>query len=258
MKKICVFITLMFIVGTNVSAQDAGDVLYIYSQGEMVYSIPVADIDSLNFIDPDAVIEPGVLEESEYYKEYKEKGAVPYVNAADGHPEPGHAIPGKVMLVFFDKGAEGVTYHDADPGCTGGYRNDTGVDSKKTSNGDGDKPTTLPYTDPAPPASMQMGMPYIGWTSTGEWVNLTVDIQETGTYEVDLFYSANGANSQVTLAIDGVNVTNAIGLPTTSYYHQWYEKPIAEVTLEKGRRVLTFKQTRVDGNNWGYLTFKKK
>jgi hypothetical protein len=191
-----------------------------------------------------------LLEASEYYKNY---AGAPYVNA-EFHPHAGHPIPGKVMLAYFDTGGEGISWHDSSPGNTGGFRAETDVDSKATHSDDGDKPTPL-YPD-APP--VEYGMHYVAWTADGEWLNLTVDIYETGDYEVWLFYSANGQTDRVSFSIDGVEKTpGGVSLPTTGYYHQWYEKQIAEVYLEKGRRVLTFNELRADGANFACLTFKR-
>ena len=244
MKKTSILtIMLVFTVAVMTAQTDS---LYIFDkQGNIVYREAVAKIDSIDF--------SGDFAESDYYKNYQ---GTPYTNATY-HPVPGHPIPGKVMLAYFDAGGEGISWHDTSKGNTGGFRNETDVDAKATNGGDGDKPTLQPYTDPAPPV-VPMGLHYLGWTATGEWVNLTVDIMETGTYEVDLFYSANGQGSRIAVAIDGVDVLTNVTLRTTGYYHQWYECPIGEVQLQKGRRVLTFKETNVNGNNFAFLTFKLK
>ena len=185
---------------------------------------------------------------SEYMQGYK---GTPYTKLSSSD---GQIIPGKVMLAYFDDGGEGVAWHDSDTGCTGGFRSTTDVDSKTTNNSDGDKPTPL-YN---PTATVTMGMPYVGYTVSGEWFNLIIDVLEAGTYNVDLFYSANGTNAVVSFAIDGKDVSGNINLLTTGYYHQWHEYKVAEVELKKGRQVLTFKVNTAAGTNFASLNFSLK
>ena len=166
----------------------------------------------------------------------------------------GQAIPGKVMLAYFDDGGEGIAWHDTDKGCMGGLRSTTDVDSKTTNPDDGDK--TTPFHNSM--AVVTMGMPYIAWTESSEWVNITVDVTEAGVYDIDLFYSANGDNGVVSFAMNGKDVSGNISLLTTGYYHQWHECKVAEVELQKGRQVLTFKIHMADGTNFASLNFNKK
>ncbi|MDR1543225.1 MAG: carbohydrate-binding protein [Prevotellaceae bacterium] len=185
-----------------------------------------------------------------YYQTYS---GTPWVNEQH-NPNGAQEIPGKVMLAFFDVGGEEITWHDNDNAHTGGFRTESNVDTKLTNASDGDRPTTV---QPNPP-TVSVGMPYLGWTNTGEWVCLTVDVYQTGTYEVYLFYSENGNNGTVSVAFDGQSVLTSPPLPTTSYYHQWYEYKIGEVSLNRGRQVLKFTETNVQGNNYASLRFVLK
>jgi hypothetical protein len=233
----------IFLLFASPTTSAQAKLLNVYQGGEPVFSIPVSEVDSINFV-------KDVPAPSEYYLNY---AGTPYVHP-QYHPEPGHPVPGKVMLAYFDAGGEGISWHDGSPGNTGGFRAETDVDSKATNGGDGDKPTPL-YPD-APP--LEYGMHYLAWTADGEWVTLTLDILETGRYEVYLFYSANGQNARASFSIDGVVQTpGGVALPTTGYYHQWYEVKFAGISLERGRRVLRFDETRADGTNFAYLTFKR-
>ena len=185
---------------------------------------------------------------SDFLKNYK---GTPYSGLSS--PE-GQVIPGKVMIAYFDEGGEGISWHDTDKGCMGGLRSTTDVDSKTTNADDEDKPTPL-YNSTT---TVEMGMPYIAWTESGEWVNLTVDVTEAGTYEVDLFYSANDTTGIVSFAMNGEDISGNINLPTTGYYHQWHEYKVAEVELQKGRQVLTFNINTAAGTNFASLNFKLK
>ena len=70
-------------------------------------------------------------------------------------------LPGTLEAENFDRGGEGITYHDNDPGNNGGtnYRsgNDTGVDIV-TGNGG--------YA--------------VGWTNGGEWIEYTMNVTKAG------------------------------------------------------------------------------
>jgi len=82
------------------------------------------------------------------------------------------AIPGNIEVEYFDKGGEGIAYHDATPEHTGAsFRADEGIDLAATTAG---------Y--------------YIGWTEIGEWLRFTVDVAKEGDYDV-LFLTAGGSGS---------------------------------------------------------------
>ena len=81
-------------------------------------------------------------------------------------------IPGKIEAEWYDKGGEGVAYHDATPEHNGAsFRGDEGVDMAATGNG---------Y--------------YVGWTEKGEWLRFTVDVAKEGDYDV-IFQTAGGSGS---------------------------------------------------------------
>lgn len=106
-------------------------------------------------------------------------------------------IPGTLQAENFDKGAEGMTYHDSDNNNEGtsAYRNDSeGVDIV-TGNGG--------YA--------------IGYTSQGEWLEYTVNVKEAGIYSYDATVSSGATNSSISLSLsnkDGlVPLTDAIPVP---------------------------------------------
>jgi hypothetical protein len=43
---------------------------------------------------------------------------------------------------------------------------------------------------------------YVGWTVPGEWINYTVEVNITGTYNVGIMYTASG-DGGISLDIDG-------------------------------------------------------
>jgi aryl-phospho-beta-D-glucosidase BglC (GH1 family) len=78
-------------------------------------------------------------------------------------------VPGTVEAENYDIGGEGFTYHDTDPAnLAGAYRPDEGVDIYSR-NGDG-------Y--------------HIGNALPGEWYEYTVDIQNEGEHQVDIYLAS--------------------------------------------------------------------
>ena len=99
-------------------------------------------------------------------------------------------IPGIVEAENFDKGGEGLSFHDSDSNdeAKSGYRSDNeGVDIKKTSNGG--------YV--------------LGWTSQNEWYEYTVDVTQAGKYTCHAVVSSgiSGTGFNVGIVENG-KVTN--------------------------------------------------
>ena len=99
-------------------------------------------------------------------------------------------IPGIVEAENFDKGGEGLAFHDSDSNdeAKSGYRTDNeGVDIKKTSGGG--------YV--------------LGWTSQDEWYEYTVEVTQAGKYTCDAVVSSglSGTGFNVGIVENG-KVTN--------------------------------------------------
>ena len=99
-------------------------------------------------------------------------------------------IPGIVEAENFDRGGEGLTFHDSDSNdeAKSGYRSDNeGVDIKKTSGGG--------YV--------------LGWTSQNEWYEYTVEVTQAGKYTCHAVVSSgiSGTGFNVGIVENG-KVTN--------------------------------------------------
>lgn len=97
------------------------------------------------------------------------------------------SIPGRIEGEFFDEGGEGVAYHD--DGAKNGntqFRPDVWVDFN-THDG----------------ASNEY---VIGWTSDGEWLEYTVDV-ESGNYDITLMYHSGASPGSLMLLLDNVEIT---------------------------------------------------
>jgi hypothetical protein len=170
-------------------------------------------------------------------------------------------IPGKVIIPNYDVGGEGVAYHDVDkanhgsgelnrgPGELDNFRKDEGVDTS--------------YTKQAFDKSVEgkvepLGVLYVGWTSPGEWLKYTVDVQEAGTYVVNAHMSSNNKDAEISLSFNGEDKTGPIVVASTGNWHTWkvYNK-LAEVKLDKGVQVMTLKFVKEGNHNVDYIEFVK-
>lgn len=119
---------------------------------------------------------------------------------------PGMTIPGRILAIDFDLGANGSAYYDTayddelghGPGGrawnSGWFGRNDGVDTFATS-------------DPGTPLK-------VGENQPGEWQRYTVNCTP-GTYDVSFRYSATGANAQSQLWVNGTAVTGLVPLPLT-------------------------------------------
>ncbi|MEQ8241447.1 MAG: glycosyl hydrolase [Cyclobacteriaceae bacterium] len=152
-----------------------------------------------------------------------------------------HTIPGTIEAGHYDKfeGGPGqdVAYVDGSINNEGDYRKDEYVDAAEV---DGEGAT-------------------IGWISSGEWLEYTVEVASAGVYEVSARYASGNANGggPFYFEIDGKKVSDNISLPSTSTtnWDTWSAKT-ASLELNKGTHVLRL--VFVSGEfNLGKLTFTK-
>jgi hypothetical protein len=183
-------------------------------------------------------------------------------------------IPGRVQCAYYDSGGEGVAYHDADARNNGSgalnpadgtylneFRMKEGVDTSYTKFHDGID--NNPYNLVSPPENQL----YVGWTVPGEWFNLTVDVEHTGVYTIDLLYTSNRGGT-ISLDRNGKPLVAAINIISTRNdqdpiaWRQWHHWNLmtnaAEVKLPKGISVLTLHVLTEGNMNFALLDFKAK
>ncbi len=105
------------------------------------------------------------------------------------------SIPGTIQIEDYDLGGEGVAYHDADSSNKGGqYRND-GVDIQITQDGSGSSYEVFSAV-------------------AGEWLQYTVNVSTTGTYQLMLRGQAvsSATGGKVHLEVDGINKSGTISI----------------------------------------------
>jgi hypothetical protein len=137
----------------------------------------------------------------------------------DGKPYP---VPGTIPVVGFMPGGEGVGYHDNDASNNGGkFRPDEGVDIEQNKNEGG-------YD--------------VGWTKTGEWMDYTIEVKETGQYNLAVTLGSpndpNGGNL-FHVEIDGKDITGQMTCPNSGGYQNWTDVNKL-VYLTKGVHIMRF------------------
>jgi endonuclease/exonuclease/phosphatase family metal-dependent hydrolase len=140
------------------------------------------------------------------------------------------SIPGTIQAENFDNGGEGIAYHDTTSGNAGGAYRQTDVDLEAASGGGYD----------------------VGWFSSGEWLNYTVNVTTAGAYTVQLrVASPNGGTIHVGFNTAS-SVWNAASIPATGGWQSWTTVSIP-VNLGSGRQQMTL-LSDAGGVNLDYIT----
>lgn len=183
-------------------------------------------------------------------------------------------IPGRVLCAYFDLGGEGVAYHTADKRNQGSgglnpangtylneFRMNEAVGTSYTKYNDAIDRN--PFNLVQPPE----GMLYVGWTTPGEWIRMTVEVESFGTYAIDLFYTSN-RGGDISMELNGrplapaINVVSTWNANETILWRQWHHwnvmKGIAEVNLPAGTSVLTLRVLTEGNMNLAWLDFERR
>lgn len=131
------------------------------------------------------------------------------------------ALPIAFEAENFDRGGEGVAYHDLSVGNSGGvYRTSEDVD-------------IVTSTDSAG------GGYVVDSFQTGEWMNYIVSVPASGPYDISIRASNNnGAPASFHVEIDGTNVTGAVSVPVTGSWSTFQWVGVPSIQLKAGNHVL--------------------
>lgn len=149
-------------------------------------------------------------------------------------------IPGRIHMSDFDLGKLGIAYYDKDYAnyslSTGSfqawndgwvYRND-GVDIEKNEN-------------------LVDGNGYnIGFVNAGEWINYTVEVAESGVYDLGVWVASTSSNGQFHISVDGEAITEVQSVANTTGWADYQAHVISGVYMKSGKHVLTF---HIDNSN---------
>jgi endoglucanase len=160
-------------------------------------------------------------------------------------------IPGTVYLSDYDLGKNNFAYYDIDAanyqlstnqfqawnsGWT--YRND-GVDLEANT----DNTNSNGY--------------HVGFTNKGEWINYTVEIDETAAYSLDARIAGENAGGQFHISFNGEAITETQTLEATGGWTTFATHSIQDILLEKGKHVITLHIDGAVSFNISSLTFTK-
>jgi hypothetical protein len=205
--------------------------------------------------------------QADYLKSYK---GTPYEDSR--YHDGAQRIPGKVQCAYYDRGGEGVAYHDSDSKNSGSgalnpadgtylnqFRMDESVDISYTKFHD--EIDDNPYDLVRPPENQL----YVGWTEPGEWFNITVEVEQAGTYSADFLYTSNRGGT-ISLDVNGKSATPALTIPSTFNasdpisWRQWHHwnliSNLIRLRLAVGKSVLTVHILTEGNMNLAYLNFK--
>ena len=151
-----------------------------------------------------------------------------------------HVIPGTIEAGHFDSYEAGVgqniAYYDSSQNNEGDTRTDEYVD------------TVLDSNEGA----------IIGWTTAGEWLEYTVNVQNPGMYSIELRYASGNPNGggPMQFKLDGESVSDPISFPTTNDWGTWTTKTITEIPLTGGEQILRVAINQGEFN-LGRMTFTR-
>lgn len=154
----------------------------------------------------------------------------PYNNIA-------HPIPGTIQVEEFDVGGNGFAYFDSSPGSETAVSFRTGEDVDMEN-----------CTDAG-------GGYNIGWATAGEWLEYTVNVDQSGVYDLELRVACNGDNRNMRILMDGVDITGNVAIPNTAGWQVWQTVAVNGIDLTAGGKIMRIVIGEVDYINLNYVTF---
>lgn len=149
------------------------------------------------------------------------------------------AVPGTLQPERYDDGASGMTWFDTGPHIGSYTARNSGVDLDAVHNG-----------DPSVPGSTVQavaGNIYWGWLENNEWLKMTVDVKQAGTYAIHALVGTAMDNTSFKIdALQGSDSASsgALVLPfggscPVECYHYWnYAKDLGTIQLKAGLQVI--------------------
>ncbi|MCU0428383.1 MAG: carbohydrate-binding protein [Cytophagaceae bacterium] len=142
------------------------------------------------------------------------------------------AIPGTIRISNYDLGGQNIAYFDGTAGNSGGsYRTDD-VDLQACSEGGFN----------------------VAWVAASEWLEYTVNVSQTGSYNCSLRVATPMAARTLRLYLNNNPITASITAPNTGGWQSWQTLVVPNISLTQGTSVMrvTFETGDI---NMSYLTF---
>lgn len=148
------------------------------------------------------------------------------------------SVPGTIQCEEFDSGGQGISYADnsADNEGDASFRTDEAVDIETcTDTGGG-------YN--------------IGYAEAGEWLEYTVDISETGQYDISFRVACEGDGRTLSLSSDGTDIITSLSVPNTTGWQVWDDLTVKGVSLKAGTQILRLTIGEADFVNLNYIAIE--
>ena len=128
-------------------------------------------------------------------------------------------VPAAFEAEDFDRGGEGLGYHDSALGNAGGqYRPNEDVDIIATADSTGGNYDVYDF-------------------ETGEWLAYTINVADTADYDLALRAASESSDSAFHIEVDGADVSGRVTVPSTGGSgYQWVSAP--RVSLTAGQHLL--------------------
>jgi hypothetical protein len=150
------------------------------------------------------------------------------------------AVPGRLEPERYDEGNTGITWFDTGPKI-GAYtaRNPTGVDLDPVKAND--------QTVPGSTVQHAAGGIYWGWLENNEWLKMTVDVKQAGSYAIHAMVGT--AMTGTSFKVDALQGADSVSSGTLALpfagpcpvecYHYWnYAKNLGTINLKAGTQVI--------------------
>jgi len=159
----------------------------------------------------------------------------------DTKPFKTHNLPGVIYATDYDMGKVNHAWYDVDYTNTdfntttnqgGLYRND-GVDIERC-----EDETTNGFN--------------VGWIESGEWLQYTFDVRNSGNYHISVRAASKSGEGQVSLEFNDNWTEEITFVPATGGWQQWVTIDAGTAYLQKGRNTLVIK-AEAGGFNLNYI-----
>jgi endonuclease/exonuclease/phosphatase family metal-dependent hydrolase len=128
-------------------------------------------------------------------------------------------LPGRIRADYFDNGGQNVAYDDNSAGNLGDY--------------------TARATDVDLQVSTD-GAPNVGWMDTGEWLQYTVNVSQTGSYNIIARVASPLTEGEYSVYVDGTRVITNQSVPKTGGWQNWANVTRGPIPLTAGQRRIKF------------------
>ena len=227
----------------SVSSNPNYEAIIDFWQGEGPEPSVASAMAGLNQLTDDILLENNTFYKDvvdAYIRQPQDNTSIPYTE---------HTIPGLVYLSDYDLGTNGIAYFDQDVanyslstnqyeawnrGWT--YRND-GVDIQENSD-----------------TNNSNGL-HLSFIEKDEWVNYTVDVQESGFYNIDLRYATTQSGGQIKYLIDGNDVSEQITLSNTGGWNNFINNSTNNIYIGEGVQTFQVLVIGTIGFNMSSLNF---